>query len=440
LSAFMEIRPSKLDGEITVMPSKSQSHRALICAALAYGRSVISNICYSADVLATLHALTTLGLCRVVKNPREVIIFGGRLPIALETAKRHGMVMPMPPPVDCNESGSTLRFLIPIAAAYGISATFTGKGRLLQRPMLPYKELFDELGLTFEQTEKSISISGRLHARDFDISGDVSSQFITGLMLILPLLEADCRIIPKGRLESAPYLEITRQVMSDFGVLNYWEEENGKTVLFSPGIQRYRPANITIEGDFSHAAFFLCAGALGGDVVCKGLNPQSVQGDCAIVDILSQMGANISVSKDSIRVSGGELGPRTIDVSQAPDLFPVLSIAACGATGTTVFTGAARLRYKESDRLDAMAQVIANLGGLAEQQEDRLIVNGTGRLRGGRTGSFGDHRVAMAVAIASSICDGDIILEDPYVVSKSAPDFWDEFKQLGGRAYERNLG
>lgn len=387
----------KLAGSIEAMPSKSLSHRALICAALTEGESEIQNLGDSLDIQSTIQCLR-----------------------ALEQGDT----------LDCGDSASTLRFLLPIAALMGKETHFLGGA--LKRPLEPLVESLATHGAVFEDGV----LKGRITPGEYTLRGDISSQFVSGLMLALPLLESDSRIVYTTILESAPYVELTAQIQREFGVQTY-PFEGG---VYVPGCQEYIPTQIIIEGDWSHAAFFAVAGALGGGVTFLGLNQLSMQGDSAILRILRQMGAKTDRKRGNIIVKAAkELRGTTVDVCHTPDLVPALAIAAAGAQGTTTITGAKRVRLKESDRLEGMCYVINTLGGHAEQTEDGMIIEGNSRLKGG-TLKVVDHRVAMAAAIAAGISESPVEIEGFECVAKSAPHFLDEFVKLGGDVIEQHMG
>lgn len=424
---WLGISPRKLQGTLKVQPSKSASHRALCCAALACGVSDISNIELSDDVWATCEGIQALELASVRTTHSGLRVSGGQLP-----SKK-------PRSVDCNESGSTLRFLVPMALILGGgSARFTGRGRLMRRPMEIYHGVFRQNGIEWSADGESITVSGRLNPGIYEIPGNVSSQFLTGLLFALPVLDKDSYIRLTSPLESGGYVEMTRAMQAAFGVRSAFAEQN---TLQIPGNQRYAPCGVRIEGDYSHAAFFLVAGAIGGSITLTGLSAHTAQGDRAIVDILRQMGADITEDAGGIHVMGGAgLRGAQIDASQIPDLVPVLSVAACAARGETRIYNAGRLRLKECDRLSAVAEELTALGADIRESADELVIQGTSGLRGGTCKSHGDHRMAMTLAVAASVCKEEVALKGWECVSKSAAAFWEEYKQLGGYAVERNLG
>ena len=407
---MVKIAPSKLSGSLKIQPSKSMAHRAIFCAALAGGTSRLSNVAFSDDVNATLQTVQALGLCTWAAEDGAVILTD-QAGSALSDA-------------DCNESGTTLRFSIPLAMD-GKQHTFMGRGRLLSRPLDIYEEICRRQGIRVSRGEGCITIQGELFPDLFTMRGNISSQFVSGLLLALPRLKGDSRIIFTTPLESRPYVDMTMETMRRFGVES--EISAGDIIVY--GSQRYTPRDIVIEGDYSHAAFFAVGAAISGNVEMTGLTGNSLQGDKHIFDIINNAGAQVNGTS----VSQGDLKAQDIDVSQIPDLVPALCVLACRAQGTTTLYNAGRLRLKESDRLFAMAYELSKLGAVMEEYDDKLVIKGVGRLHGGRVDSHGDHRVAMALAVASCMADGIIEISNPQVVSKSAPGFFEEFTELGGQ-------
>ncbi len=414
------IQPGKLAGRVTVPPSKSVAHRLLLCAALSQGTSRITNVALSEDIAATLRAVRALGAAaEPCADGHAVTGMGGAG--ALSDAV-----------IDCNESGSTLRFLIPIALALGGRFTVTGKPRLLERPLDAYFAICDQDGIAYARTPDGITFSGRLRGGDYTLPGNVSSQYVTGLLLALPLLSADSTIHIAGPLESRGYVDLTLEAMAAFGV---GVENQAYQTFHIKGGQTYIPRDARVEGDFSQAAFFLVAGALGSDVTVTGLSPQSAQGDRAITDILRVMGAEIAAADGAFAAHARPLAGRRIDVCQIPDLVPVLAVLAAGAAGTTELYNAARLRIKESDRLQTTALELGKLGADITEGHDSLIIHGTGRLSGGVCDAHNDHRIAMALAVASTIADGPVTVTGSACVRKSYANFWADFAMLGGNIH-----
>lgn len=399
------INPKKLSGKVTVPPSKSVAHRMIIAAALADGRSEISNLYPSADILATMDCMRNLGAQIDFSGDTAVINGIGNAP---ETAS-----------LDCNESGSTLRFLIPVACAMGVKTEFIGSGRLPQRPITPYLEEFPKHGITFDYNNTMpFSVSGKLMGGKFYVDGGISSQFITGLLFALPLLEEDSEIVLTSHLESKPYVDITLGTLRNFGC-EVTENENG---YYIKGKQKYKPFCGVVEGDYSQAAFFEVADALGSDIEISGLNVNSFQGDKKIVEICREIVYN----------KNGVLKPFDIDCSDIPDLVPILSVLATFCEGKSRITNVARLRIKECDRLSAMAQCLNKIGGKVTEHSDSLEIEGVGTLEGGEVESFNDHRIAMSMAVAATRCKGSLKINGAECVRKSYPDFFEVYEKLGG--------
>lgn len=415
LMAEITIKPTKLKGEVTAPPSKSVAHRALICAALSGGSCKVSNIELSDDIIATIGALKALGA--------DILVNGS-------TAEIKGFRLNNDCDINCLESGSTLRFLIPIAAALSVKTSFTGEGKLKERPIGEYIKILSEKGVTFTDNKGKLplSFSGKMSGGKFFVSGDVSSQYISGLLLAFPLINENCEIILSSNLESAPYIDITIDVMNSFGV---YVERTNTGFLVKKG-QKYLASDFSIEGDYSQAAFWLCAAALDSELTIKGLNPNSVQGDKAIINILKSFGAEILLYDDTLTVKAKSLTAVEIDASQTPDLVPVLASLACFAKGQTIIRNAGRLVYKESNRLFAVEQSLKSIGADITMTKDGFIIYGKETLKGGRASGFNDHRIVMSLAVAATRCENDVIIEGYESVSKSYPRFFEEYKRLGG--------
>lgn len=424
------VSPSPLAGRLHVMPSKSASHRALMMAALAKGETTLAPLQLSRDIVATISCAKALGLVGDVSTAQHeqpgfvrVSLFGGQTYAggAMRT-------------LDCGESGSTLRFFIPLALDGCGPVRFIGHGRLMQRPLDIYEDLFRPLGIRWTQTDSDLIVEGKLLPGEYALRGDVSSQFITGLLLALPQLSGDSVIRITTPLESRAYVELTRRAQADFGVVSHWQDEQ---TLLIPGNQTpVSPGKAHVESDWSHAAFYLTAGCLSsfGPLTLTGLNMNSTQGDRAIMDVLRDMGAIINLKRDFISVCPSRLHAITVDASQIPDLVPILAVAMAAAEGESRITGAARLRIKESDRLAAMCAALSACGADVQELPDGLIIRGGSKLHGAAIDGCNDHRIVMAMAIASAIADGDLTITDAQAVSKSAPAFWEEFTSLGGKA------
>lgn len=397
----MLIKPSFLKGRLDIPASKSCAHRAIICAALAEGTSILSGVSMSKDIKATIDAMSALGASFDV-NCDVVTVSGIKNPCGNAV-------------IDCNESGSTLRFVIPIAAALGAAAEFQGRGRLPERPIDIYKRELSKNGIKFVTEEMPYKITGKLQSGVYEIEGDVSSQFITGLLFALPMLDGDSEIVLTSHLESRPYVDITIDILRRFGI-EIEENENGFHVR---GGQKYTPHDEKIEGDYSQAAFFYVANALGSSVTLGNLNPESVQGDKKILDLIEIMKNN---------------GSFHADCSDIPDLVPILAVLGAFGSGESVIYNAKRLKIKESNRLETTAALLNNLGGDVEVTDDGLIIRPTGNMHGGTVDSFGDHRIVMAAAIAAAGIDGELIIKGAESAEKSYPDFFKDYKQLGGNA------
>lgn len=407
----------KLSGMITIQPSKYLSHRYILASSLAKGRSEISPVTQNEDIAATIGSIEALGIAVCSGDSMGLSLEGG-LPA------KNGSVL------DCNESGSTLRFLLPLPSVLGVDAFFAGKPELLKRPLGPYEELFRKNGVHFERQANRIHISGRLQPGRFELPGDISSQFISGLLFALPLLKGDSEIVMTSALESRGYVDMTLEVLRHFGITGEWQ---GESTLCVAGGQTYVPQRSAVAGDWAHAAFFLVGGAIGSseNLTLSGLNSQKGQ-DSQIVEILQEMGAKIEWQGEELRVSKSALHGIRLDGREIPDLIPVLAVAACAAEGKTHMENLGRLRYKESNRLEGLAEQLQALGAELSVDGDSLIINGKGCLKGGSVDSLGDHRLAMSLAIASLISTSPVVLARAGSVAKSAPRFWEEFKSLGG--------
>ena len=429
--ADLKLVPSKLKGEVKIPPSKSMAHRAIICAALSDGLCIIENIDYSDDIIATIDAMNSLG-ARIVKHKDYIEVIGAYG--SDEKAKESRII-------DCNESGSTLRFLVPISLLFKGSSKFIGRGNLGKRPLTTYYNIFERQGIeySYEEGNLNLVIDGELKPGTFEVEGNVSSQFITGLLFTLPLLKEDSKIVITTEMESKGYIDLTLRAMSDFGVeiIN-----NNYREFIIKGNQKYNARNYRVEGDYSQAAFFLCADSLGNDVLCKDLNLNSLQGDKEIIDILKRM--NVVFNANDVGVKGatnGELISTVIDGSQCPDIIPVLTSVAALTKGTTEIINAGRLRIKECDRLAAVTSELNKLGANIIEKEDGLIVTGVEKLQGGvEVWSHKDHRIAMTLAIVSTRCEEPIVIKDYECIAKSYPNFFEDFKALGGNVHEWNVG
>ena len=427
-NAVCRIGRGMLRGTVQIPPSKSAAHRAMLCAALAEGRSVLSPIELSNDMRATINAVTALGAkADFADGTLTIDGIGGRF----------GNADREPVEVNCIESGSTLRFIIPIACAAGINGTFVGEGTLVSRPIGLYKELLPQAGVTCE-TEGGLPFvcRGKLRAGTYEMPGDISSQFITGMLIALPLCEGDSRITLTTPLQSAAYVDMTVRCMADFGV----QVERTADGWHIPGGQRYEARDYTVEGDWSHAGFFLAAGALGSQLTLRGLRMDSVQGDKAAVELFRGFGADIVVHGNEMTVRKGMLHAQHINAAQIPDLVPCLAICAALCEGTTVIDHAERLRIKESDRLTSTAAMIRSLGGKVEILPDGLRIEGVKHFTGGEVDGFRDHRIIMSAAVGALRAQGEVTVTTPYSVNKSYPSFFDVYNSLGGNALVIHMG
>ncbi len=409
------ISPSSLHGSTTAVPSKSMGHRSLICGALS-GGGTVSNLSWSADITATVDALSAMGFS--LKKGENTVTFTGFSPTK-------------EPVIDCNESGSTLRFLLPVASALGLSCTFTGRGRLPSRPIDVLTRALSRHGVRCSSDSLPLSLSGRLSPGKFHLPGNISSQYISGLLFALPLLSGDSEIILTTSLESKPYVDLTVKALADFGVL-VEEQDDGYQV---PGNQRFFPQSCVVEGDYSGAAFFACGGALTGEVTTFGLDHGSLQGDREIFPLLAQMGAIVEEGDNHVRVAAGQLHAIDIDASQIPDLVPILAVTAAFCQGTTTIYNAGRLRLKESDRLAAVADCLGKLGGKVKEHADRLVITGRDSLEGGAVDGYNDHRIVMAMAIAALRCKNPLVIRGAQATQKSFGTFFEEFAKLGGNCH-----
>lgn len=400
------IRPALLRGEITPPPSKSQAHRLLIAAALAEGASTVRGAALSDDIQATLRCMAALGAEWEQTAPGALRVRGTRGPVS-------GGPLPE---FDCGESGSTLRFFLPLALALAGGGAFIGRGRLMDRPQRPYFELFDEKGVAYRQSAGVLTVEGRLAPGEYRLRGDVSSQFFTGLLLALPLLDGPSTLVSTTALESADYVAMTLEVLKTAGVA-VRADADGR--CFQIPAARPRTFDAVVEADWSQAAFWYAAALQGGEVRVCGLNERSAQGDRVVAGYFRQM------------QSPGDL---EIDVSGCPDLVPPLAVMAAARRGTVRLMNAARLRLKESDRLRTTAAMVNALGGQAEEGADFLTVHGVPQLSGGIVDGANDHRIVMAAAIAAARCAGPVTILGAEAVRKSYPTFFEDYQALGGDA------
>ena len=430
-----KVYPHKLEGNVKIPPSKSMAHRAVICAALSDGVSRLTNIDYSDDIIATIKSMESLGA--IITNKGEYLEVTGinNKDNKIKDNINENRI------IDCNESGSTLRFLVPIASLFDGVNNFIGRGNLGKRPLDTYYNIFDEQGIkyTYKEGILDLKTEGRLKAGEFRVKGNISSQFITGLLFTLPLLDGDSKIIITTEMESKGYIDLTLSAMKDFGVeiIN-----NDYKEFIVKGNQTYKSRDYRVEGDYSQAAFYLCADALSNKIKADDLKLDSLQGDKEVIDILERMGVSFNtVENGLIGKVDGKLKSTVIDGSQCPDIIPVVALTASLCEGTTEIINAERLRIKECDRLSAVTSELNKLGADIKEKKDGLIIKGVKSLKGGaEVWSHKDHRIAMTLAIASTVCEEPIVIKDYECVSKSYPKFWDDFKSIGGKFDEWNVG
>ena len=404
----VRITPKKLSGAVVPPPAKSAAHRIIIAAALGDGVSTIRNVAFSKDIDATLRCMGVLGAAWSQQGEKTICVRG------IGKTKPHFAALPC---FDCGESGSTLRFVIPIALALCGGGVFTGQGRLMERPMQPYFDLFTEHGIRFSQSGNCLTVEGALRAGEYRLAGNVSSQFFTGLLFALSLLDAPSRVISTTELESADYVTMTVEAMASAGVR---VEGSAAERMFTvyPGL--YRPVDTTVEADWSQSGFWYAAKALGSAVEVQGLNPHSAQGDRVMASLYQQL------------CCPGEV---TVDLAPIPDLLPPLAVIAAVREGTTRFINGARLRMKESDRLKTVGCMIKALGGCAEEGEDSLTVRGVPSLSGGTVDGANDHRIVMASAVAATACRGSVTILGGEAAAKSYPDFFEVYRSWGGEVH-----
>ncbi len=400
----LKITPNKLKGEVVVPPSKSVAHRMIIGAALAKGRSEITNLSPSADITATIECMRALGAKIDFDNNKAAI---------------EGITdIPERAVLNCRESGSTLRFLIPVATALGVDAEFIGGGKLPTRPLTPFFEEFPKHGVTFELPDNGnnlpLKVKGKLNAGKYEIDGGISSQFITGLLFALPLLDGDSEVVLTSPLQSAPYVNITIETLKSYGC----DIQCTGSGFAVKGNVDFRPNDNRVEGDFSQAAFFCVANSLGSDIGLQDINLGSAQGDKQIMEICRKFNQKI----DAVE----------LDCSDIPDLVPILTVLASYGIGTTRLANVARLRIKECDRLAAMEDCLNRVGGKVRAYDDYIEIDGVGLLNGGEVSAYNDHRIAMSMAIAATISKKPIIIRGAECVAKSYPDFFEVYRSIGG--------
>lgn len=409
------ISPSHTEGEIRAISSKSVAHRLLICGAFSDRDTTVRCDDINDDISATVRCLCALG----AKIERD----GACFKISpVRTVNKNALL-------DCGESGSTLRFLLPVCASLGADASFLMKGRLSERPLSPLREELEVRGIAFERNENILSVKGQLDNIDISIDGGVSSQFISGLLLAVAVSGKTGRVRVTGNVASKPYINITADALSSFGITV--NERDGQYEISKNNGLTPKTATVA-EGDWSAAAFPLTVGVIGkGAVTVTDLNLASQQGDKQIITVLENMGARIETGKNSVTAFPSKLRGTRIDGENIPDLIPILAVAAAVAEGTTVVYNASRLRIKESDRLAAISDSLSALGADIKETEDGLEITGRAVLRGGQVSSFGDHRIAMSASVAALRCESEVTVENADAVSKSYPSFFEDMSSLG---------
>lgn len=426
------IHPGYLGGEVKIPPSKSMAHRYIIGAALSDQEVIIKNIEASKDIEATLQVMSNLGVdfYRVAEDD-------GTLTLVVEGKGKNFKLRNKV--FNCNESGSTLRFLIPLLLLFNDEVIVEGKGKLGERPLDVYYEIMNEQGIEYRNDEGRLPLvlsGGRklLRPGHFKVRGDISSQFITGLLYALPLLDGDSIIEMTTTLESRPYVDLTLKALADFDVV---VEHEDYRIFKIGGNQKYSSGVYEVEGDYSQLAFFAVAGAIGNkEIRCTGLDRNSLQGDRVIIDIMKEMGAQVE------EITGGYLfrPSRTrgivIDIRECPDLVPALSVLASLSEGETRIINGERLKIKESNRLESTSKELIKMGANIEIGEDSLTITGVDGFRGGEVDSWNDHRVAMSLGVASQRALEPLVLTGAKSVAKSYPRFWSDFVKLGGKISE----
>lgn len=411
------ITPSKCHGQITIPPSKSMAHRAIICASLAKGKSRIDNIAYSQDIVTTMEGMRALG-ATIVTHDDFIEIEGVKDIGACEAQE-----------IFCHESGSTLRFFIPVFSLSGKRITFRGKGRLMERPQSVYEALFHSSGLYFHHDHEGITIEGKLTSGDYTLDGDVSSQFISGLLFALPLCTGRSTITVREPFESRSYVCLTMQMLEHFGIETQFVDNH---TIDIKGNQAYHAGCTSIEGDYSQLAFFAALAACNHDLNIMGVHHHSRQGDRVIMDILREMGASLEEIANGYHICQSALHGCEIDLADCPDLGPILCVIAAFASGTTHIKNAQRLRMKESDRIAAMEQELKQLGVAIKSHDGDIFIEGKPTYEGNVIfHGHNDHRIVMSLAVAASLCQKPCKIIDAQAVRKSYPQFFDDLRRIG---------
>lgn len=417
-------RPALLKGVVAAPASKSEAHRKMICAGLTMQETRLEGFMASDDMDATSRCLRGLG-AQVEANGDVLTLQGGK--------PRKSFL----PVLDCGESGSTLRFFVPIALSVAGGATFRMHGRLGQRPMEVYQDLFVPRGVSWRMgvgadRSAELTVSGKMQAGQYVLPGNVSSQFVSGLLFALPLLDGESTLTVLPPVESAGYINMTLEALQESGIQ---VEENGPFSWTIPGNQSYQARSGRLSGDYSQAAVLLCAAAMGHDITVTGLARQTTQGDRAVLKHLQVLGAQVQESDAGITVKGDNLHGAVLDMQHCPDIAPILALTCQMIPGESRLTGCGRLRLKESDRLAETVKMINALGGQAEADGNDIVIHGTGSLKGGVTvDGCGDHRMVMLAAIAATVCQESVTVQGVEALSKSWPEFLNVYQSLGGIA------
>lgn len=412
----VKIYPSKCSGKVNLPPSKSMAHRSIICASLAQGKSKLENIAYSDDIIATIEGMKKLG-AKISKEKDSLIVEGIKNFSQLTNSI-----------IDCNESGSTLRFFIPIFSLTDKKIEFRGKNRLLQRPQKIYEEIFKKQNLFYYQDNNKIEIDGKLKSGEYIINGNISSQFISGLLFTLPLLTEDSiiKIIPP--FESKSYIDLTIDMLKKFGIEVLFLDDLTLTIK---GNQKYIATDYKVEGDFSQLGFFAVLGAINNDLTCEGLDINSKQGDREIIEILKNCGIKIEELENGYKIFRGLPKAYNINLENCPDLGPILTVLSAYGDGEFKIYNAQRLRYKESDRIEAMENELKKLGVQISSDESNIYIKGNSKyISCNEVFGHKDHRIVMSLAIFATLLDSPLIIEGAEAISKSYPNFFEDLKNL----------
>lgn len=432
---MLRINPNQLGGLVAVPSSKSIGHRVMICAALSDGVSIVRDINMSDDLEATIEALQSLGASfEAIDDKESEWVVGG-------INRRNGICQPLeashdPLEIYCKESGSTLRFMIPVALAVMEHIKFTGSGRLVERPINEYFPILQASGIEMNYNGNlPFGVKGKLLPGNYRLSGRVSSQYTSGMLLAAPLLKGKTQISIEGKMESKAYIDLTIDTMKQFGVEVNREDYKSFSIGMEAG---YKPTDLSVEADYSQAAFWIVAGLIGKQpIALRGLKSNSSQGDRAVLEIAKRMGGQLSWEGDQLVAYPSKTLGTIIDASQCPDLIPVLCVLAALSDGETRVINGQRLRVKESDRILATVTELQKLGADIQETEDGMIIKGQlerRTLKGNcEARSWGDHRIAMAVAVAASVCEGPVTIEGAEAVCKSYPRFFADYIALGGQ-------